>query len=107
MSSYLVTKSFHQFSVVSKNFIFFIITLISFYHNAYSSELDNLFLKLKLSDNAESARNYESEIWKIWLNNGSSDVSNNQMQLNYVNRGRMGVLLQFQGNANCGSCSGK
>ena len=80
MSSYLVTKSFHQFSVISKNFIFFIITLISFYHNAYSSELDNLFLKLKLSDNAVSARNYESEIWKIWLNNGSSDVSNNQMQ---------------------------
>ena len=80
MSSYIVTKSFHQFSVISKNFIFFIITLISFYHNAYSSELDNLFLKLKLSDNAESARNYESEIWKIWLNNGSSDVSNNQMQ---------------------------
>ena len=27
------------------------------------------------------ARNYESKIWKIWLNSGSSDASNNQMQI--------------------------
>lgn len=40
-------------------------------------------------------------------NRNTNNTSNNQMQLNYVNRGRMGVLLQFQGNANCGSCSGK
>ena len=26
-------------------------------------------------------RNYESKIWKIWLNSGSSDASNNQMQI--------------------------
>lgn len=40
-------------------------------------------------------------------NRNINNNSNNQMQLNYVNRSRMGVLLQFQGNANCGSCSGK
>ena len=81
MNNFLTTKFFHQYSLISRVFVFFIIITISFPHNAYSSELDNLFLKLKLSDNAVSARNYESKIWKIWLNNGSSDASNNQMQI--------------------------
>tara|TARA_A100001035_G_scaffold93976_1_gene73746 strand:+ start:261 stop:845 length:585 start_codon:yes stop_codon:yes gene_type:complete len=81
MNNFLTTKSFHQYSLISKIFLFFIIISISFPHKAYSSELDNLFLKLKLSDNAVLARNYESKIWKIWLNSGSSDASNNQMQI--------------------------
>ena len=81
MNNFLTTKSFHQFFLISRIFLFFIIIPISFPHNAYSSELDNLFLKLKLSDNAVLARNYESKIWKIWLNSGSSDASNNQMQI--------------------------
>ena len=81
MNNFLTTKSFHQYSLISRIFLFFIIISISFPHKAYSSELDNLFLKLKLSDNAVLARNYESKIWKIWLNSGSSDASNNQMQI--------------------------
>lgn len=81
MNNFLTTKSFHQYSLISRIFLFFIIIPISFPHKAYSSELDNLFLKLKLSDNAVLARNYESKIWKIWLNSGSSDASNNQMQI--------------------------
>ena len=81
MNNFLTTKSFHQYSLISRIFLFFIIIPISFPHKAYSSELDNLFLKLKLSDNAVLARNYESKIWKIWLNSGSSDSSNNQMQI--------------------------
>ena len=81
MNNFLTTKSFHQYSLLSRIFVFFIIISISFPHKAYSSELDNLFLKLKLSDNAMLARNYESKIWKIWLNSGSSDASNNQMQI--------------------------
>ena len=81
MNNLLITKSFHQFCLISRIYVFFIIILISFPHYAYSSELDNLFLKLKLSDNAVLARNYESKIWEIWLNNGSSDASNNQMQI--------------------------
>lgn len=81
MNNFLTTKSFHQYYLISRIFLFFIIIPISFPHKAYSSELDNLFLKLKLSDNAVLARNYESKIWKIWLNSGSSDASNNQMQI--------------------------
>lgn len=81
MNNFLTTKSFHQYSLISRIFLFFIIIPISFPHKAYSSELDNLFLKLKLSDNAVLARNYEIKIWKIWLNSGSSDASNNQMQI--------------------------
>ena len=81
MNNFLTTKSFHQYSLISRIFVFFIIIPISFPHKAYSSELDNLFLKLKLSDNAVLARNYESKIWKIWLNSGSNDASNNQMQI--------------------------
>ena len=81
MNNFLTTKSFHQYYLISRIFLFFIIISISFPHKAYSSGLDNLFLKLKLSDNAVLARNYESKIWKIWLNSGSSDASNNQMQI--------------------------
>ena len=81
MNNFLTIKSFHQYSLISRIFVFFIMIPISFPHKAYSSELDNLFLKLKLSDNAVLARNYESKIWKIWLNSGSSDASNNQMQI--------------------------
>ena len=81
MNNFLTTKSFHQYSLIIRIFLFFIIIPISFPHKSYSSELDNLFLKLKLSDNAVLARNYESKIWKIWLNSGSSDASNNQMQI--------------------------
>ena len=81
MNNFLTIKSLHQYSLISRIFLFFIIISISFSHKAYSSELDNLFLKLKLSDNAVLARNYESKIWKIWLNSGSSDASNNQMQI--------------------------
>ena len=81
MNNFLTTKSFHQYSLISRIFLFFIIIPISFPHKAYSSELDNLFLKLKLSDNTVLAKNYESKIWKIWLNSGSSDASNNQMQI--------------------------
>ncbi len=81
MNNFLTTKSFHQYSLISRILLFFIIIPISFPDKAYSSELDNLFLKLKLSDNAVLARNYESKIWKIWLNSGSSDSSNNQMQI--------------------------
>ena len=81
MSNYLAPKSFHQFCLVIRIFLSFIIIFISFSYNAYSSELDNLFIKLKQSDNAVLARNYESKIWKIWLNSGSSDASNNQMQI--------------------------
>ncbi len=95
MSNYLETKSFHHLLVISKIFLFFIIIFISFFHNAFSSELDNLFLRLKQSENPMIARNYESKIWKLWLNNGTSDASNTQMQkgVNLLNNGKLDQAL--------------
>ncbi len=95
MSNYLETKSFHHLLVISKIFLFFIIIFISFFHNAFSSELDNLFLRLKQSENPMIARNYESKIWKLWLNNGTSDASNTQMQkgVDLLNNGKLDQAL--------------
>ena len=95
MSNYLKTKSFHHLLVISKIFLFFIIIFISFFHNAFSSELDNLFLRLKKSENPMIARNYESKIWKLWLNNGTSDASNTQMQkgVDLLNNGKLDQAL--------------
>ena len=95
MSNYLETKSFHHLLVISKIFLFFIIIFISFFHNAFSSELDNLFLRLKQSENHMIARNYESKIWKLWLNDGSSDASNTQMQkgVDLLNNGKLDQAL--------------
>ena len=95
MSNYLKTKSFHHLLVISKIFLFFIIIFISFFHNAFSSELDNLFLRLKQSENHMIARNYESKIWKLWLNNGTSDASNTQMQkgVDLLNNGKLDQAL--------------
>ena len=95
MSNYLETKSFHHLLVISRVFLFFIIIFISFFHNAFSSELDNLFLRLKQSENPMLARNYESKIWKLWLNNGTSDASNTQMQkgVDLLNNGKLDQAL--------------
>ena len=95
MSNYLETKSFHHLLVISRIFIFFIIIFISFFHNAFSSELDNLFLRLKQSENPMLAKTYESKIWKLWLNNGTSDSSNTQMQkgVNLLNNGKLDQAL--------------
>lgn len=95
MSNYLETKSFHHLLVISKIFLFFIIIFISFFYNAFSTELDNLFLRLKQSENPMIARNYESKIWKLWLNNGTSDASNTQMQkgVDLLNNGKLDQAL--------------
>ena len=41
------------------------------------------------------ARNYESKIWKLWLNNGTSDASNTQMQkgVDLLNNGKLDKAL--------------
>ena len=89
------TKSFHHLLVISKIFLFFIIIFISFFHSAVSSELDNLFLRLKQSENPMMARNYESKIWKLWLNNGTSNASNIEMQkgVDLLNNGQLDQAL--------------
>ncbi len=95
MSNYLETKSFHHLLVISKILLFFIIIFISFFHNAFSSELDNLFLRLKQSENPMIAKIYESKIWKLWLNNGTSNGSNTQMQkgVDLLNNGQLDQAL--------------
>ena len=97
MNNYLETKSFHHLLVISRISIFFIIIFTSFSNNAFSNELDNLFLKLKQSENPILARNYESKIWKLWLNDGSSDASNTQMQkgVDLLNNGKLDQALKI------------
>ena len=95
MSNYLETKSFHHLLVISKIFLFFLIIFISFFYNAFSSELDNLFLRLKQSENFMLAKTYESKIWKLWLNNGTSNASNIEMQkgVDLLNNGKLDQAL--------------
>ena len=71
---------FYKLLTIYKILTFFLTIFINFSYNAYSSELDNLFLKLKQSSNPTLAMSYESKIWNIWLNNGSTVNSNTQMQ---------------------------
>ena len=72
---------FFQLFTINKIFTIFLIIFVNFSYTAYSSELDNLFLKLKQSSNPTLAMDYESKIWNLWLNNGSTENSNTQMQL--------------------------
>ena len=71
---------FYKLFAINKILTFFLIIFVNFSYNTYSSELDNLFLKLKQSSNPTLAMSYESKIWNIWLNNGSTVNSNTQMQ---------------------------
>ena len=76
----LAKNMFYKLFAIYKILIFFLIIFVNFSYYAYSSELDNLFLKLKQSSNPTLAMSYESKIWNIWLNNGSTVNSNTQMQ---------------------------
>ena len=76
----LAKNTFYKLFKINKIYIIFIIIFVNFSYNANSSELDNLFLKLKQSTNQTLAMEYESKIWNLWLNNGSTKRTNNQMQ---------------------------
>ena len=71
---------FYKLFIINKIFTFFLIIFVYFSYNTFSSELDNLFLKLKQSTNPTLAFDYEAKIWNFWLNNGSTKNSNIQMQ---------------------------
>ena len=85
----------YKLFTLNKIFTILIFIFVNFSNNSYSSELDNLFLRLKQSENPILARNYESKIWKLWLNNGSSDASNTQMQkgVDLLNNGKLDQAL--------------
>ena len=88
-------NTFYKLFTLNKIFTILIFIFVNFSNNSYSSELDNLFLRLKQSENPILARNYESKIWKLWLNNGTSDASNTQMQkgVDLLNNGKLDQAL--------------
>ena len=88
---------FHKLFSINKILSIFIVIFVNFSHNAYSSELDNLFLKLKQSTNPALAMDYEAKIWNLWLNNGSSKRSNSQMQrgLELLQNGKLDRALSL------------
>ena len=73
-------NKFYKLFTLNKIFTILIIIFVNFSNNSYSSELDNLFFKLKQSTNPTLAMDYEAKIWNLWLNNGSTKSSNSQMQ---------------------------
>ena len=93
----LAKNMFHKLFSINKIFSIFIVILVNFSHNSYSSELDNLFLKLKQSTNSTLAMDYEAKIWNLWLNNGSSKSSNSQMQrgLELLQNGKLDRALSL------------
>ena len=90
-------KTFYKLFTLNKIFTIFIIIFVNFSHIANSSELDNLFFKLKKSTNPTLARDYEVKIWNLWLNNGSTISSNNQMQrgLELLQNGKLDRALSL------------
>ena len=95
---YNSTKNkFYKLFTLNKIFTIITIIFVNFSHNAYSSELDNLFLKLKQSTNPALAMDYEAKIWNLWLNNGSSKSSNSQMQrgLELLENGKLDRALSL------------
>ena len=88
---------FHKFFSINKILTIFIVIFFNISHNAYSSELDNLFLKLKQSTNLTLAMDYEGKIWNLWLNNGSTKSSNSQMQkgLELLENGKLDRALSL------------
>ena len=74
-------NTFYKLFTLNKIFTILIFIFVNFSNNSYSSELDNLFFKLKQSTNPTLAMNYEAKIWSLWLNNGSTKRSNSEMQM--------------------------
>ena len=97
MSNFLTANLFSRLLLTSQIFSIFIILFISFSHKAFTKELDNLFLKLKQSTNPTMSKIYETEIWEVWLNNGSSDASNIQMEIGikYLQNGNLEKALSI------------
>ena len=92
-------NTFYKLFALNKIFTILIIIFVNFSNNSYSSELDNLFFKLKQSTNPTLAMDYEAKIWNLWLNNGSTKSSNSQMQkgLELLQNGKLDkALLLFK-----------
>ena len=90
-------NTFYKLFTLNKIFTILILIFVNFSHNSYSSELDDLFFKLKQSTNHTLAMDYEAKIWNLWLNNGSTKSSNSQMQtgLKLLHNGKLDQALSL------------
>ena len=90
-------NTFYELFTLNKIFTILIVIFINFSHNSHSSELDNLFFKLKQSTNPTLAMDYEAKIWNLWINNGSTESNNSQMQkgLELLQNGKLDKALLF------------
>ena len=67
-----------------KYFYFLLVTYFYVISNAFSSDLDKLFLELKTAPNSISAKKIENKIWQKWLTIGNDKFSNLQMKRGVV-----------------------
>ena len=93
----LAKNILYKLFALNKIFTIFIVIFVNFSLNAHSYELDNLFLKLKQSTNPTLAMDYEAKIWNLWLNNGSTESNNSQMQkgLELLQNGKLDLALSI------------
>jgi tetratricopeptide (TPR) repeat protein len=63
---------------------FCLVTYFYLISNAFSSDLDKLFLELKTAPNTISAKKIENKIWQKWLTIGNDKFSNLQMKRGVV-----------------------
>ena len=67
-----------------KYFYFLLVTYFYVISNAFSSDLDKLFLELKTAPNSINAKKIENKIWQKWLTIGNDEFSNLQMKRGVV-----------------------
>ena len=68
------------FNFFKKYFHLFLVAYFYLISNAFSSNLDQLFLELKTAPNLISAKSIENKIWKKWSIMGNDELSNLQMK---------------------------
>ena len=81
-----------------KHKIFFILLFLLIYNkNVLAENLNELFLKLKNSDNLSTAVNLEKKIWNHWIKNGSNEKSNIKMYqgIQLLNNGKFEKALNI------------
>ena len=79
------------------NIVCILITLLSFNPDAYTDELDKLFLNLKNAKSISQATKLEKKIWNIWITNGSNKNNNLEMEkgIIFLNSGNLDDALDI------------
>ena len=66
-------------------FFVFLFSSWSFAQNEITSELDELFEKLKKTNNPMTAKKIEGKIWKLWTTHPSEDSLTNLLATKSIN----------------------